>query len=95
MLFNYILKKTIITPPDSDDDTVTLGVVVAKDTPYTTANLDGREDFKQLIQKEYNEIYNNMKKNHGFYIGIYGTGNLSKEKVVSKKSNEDKKQYVS
>ena len=41
------------------------------------------------MQKEYNDIYNSVKEYHGFYIGRYETGDLSKDKVVSKKGNED------
>ena len=41
------------------------------------------------MQKEYNDIYNSVKQYHGFYIGRYETGDLSKDKVVSKKGNED------
>ncbi len=46
-------------------------------------------DLKALMQKEYNDIYNSVKEYHGFYIGRYETGDLSKDKVVSKKGNED------
>ena len=46
-------------------------------------------DLKALMQKEYNDIYNSVKQYHGFYIGRYETGDLSKDKVVSKKGNED------
>ena len=46
-------------------------------------------DLKALMQKEYNEIYNSVKEYHGFYIGRYETGDLSKDKVVIKKGNED------
>ena len=46
-------------------------------------------DLKALMQKEYNDIYNSVKQYHGFYIGRYETGDLSKDKVVTKKGNED------
>ncbi len=46
-------------------------------------------DLKALMQKEYNDIYNSVKEYHGFYIGRYETGDLSNDKVVSKKGNED------
>ena len=46
-------------------------------------------DLKALMQDEYNDIYNSVKQYHGFYIGRYETGDLSKDKVVSKKGNED------
>ncbi len=46
-------------------------------------------DLNALIQKEYNDIYNSVKQYHGFYIGRYETGDLSKDKVVIKKGNED------
>ena len=46
-------------------------------------------DLKALMQKEYNDIYNSVKEYHGFYIGRYETGDLSKDKVVIKKVNED------
>ena len=52
-------------------------------------NLQNSTDFKNLMQKEYNDIYNSVKEYHGFYIGRYETGDLSKDKVVSKKGNED------
>ena len=52
-------------------------------------NLKNATDLKNLMQKEYNEIYNSVKEYHGFYIGRYETGDLSKDKVVSKKGNED------
>ena len=46
-------------------------------------------DLKSLIQREYNDIYESIKKYHGFYIGRYETGNLSQDRVVSKRGNED------
>ena len=46
-------------------------------------------DLKALMQKEYNDIYNSVKEYHGFYIGRYETGDLSNDKLVSKKGNED------
>ena len=52
-------------------------------------SLKNSTDFKNLMQKEYNEIYNSVKEYHGFYIGRFETGDLSKEKVVSKKGNDD------
>ena len=52
-------------------------------------NLQNATDLKNLMQKEYNDIYNSVKEYHGFYIGRYETGDLSKDKVVSKKGNED------
>ena len=52
-------------------------------------SLKNATDLKNLMQKEYNEIYNSVKEYHGFYIGRYETGDLSKDKVVSKKGNED------
>ena len=52
-------------------------------------SLKNATDLKTLMQKEYNEIYNSVKEYHGFYIGRYETGDLSKDKVVSKKGNED------
>ncbi len=52
-------------------------------------NLKNATDLKNLMQKEYNEIYNSVKEYHGFYIGRYETGDLSKDKVVIKKVNED------
>ena len=52
-------------------------------------NLQNSTDFKNLMQKEYNDIYNSVKEYHGFYIGRYETGDLSKDKVVSKKGNDD------
>ena len=52
-------------------------------------SLKNATDLKALMQKEYNEIYNSVKEYHGFYIGRYETGDLSKDKVVSKKGNED------
>ena len=52
-------------------------------------NLQNATDLKALMQKEYNDIYNSVKEYHGFYIGRYETGDLSKDKVVSKKGNED------
>ena len=52
-------------------------------------NLQNATDLKALMQDEYNDIYNSVKQYHGFYIGRYETGDLSKDKVVSKKGNED------
>ena len=52
-------------------------------------NLQNATDLKALMQKEYNDIYNSIREYHGFYIGRYETGDLSKDKVVSKKGNED------
>ena len=52
-------------------------------------SLKNATDLKALMQKEYNEIYNSVKEYHGFYIGRYETGDLSKDKVVIKKGNED------
>ena len=52
-------------------------------------SLKNATDLKTLMQKEYNDIYNSVKQYHGFYIGRYETGDLSKDKVVSKKGNED------
>ncbi len=46
-------------------------------------------DLKALMQDEYNDIYNSVKEYHGFYIGRYETGDLSKDKVVIKKGNTD------
>ena len=52
-------------------------------------SLKDATDLKDLMQKEYNDIYNSVKEYNGFYIGRYETGDLSKDKVVSKKGNED------
>ena len=52
-------------------------------------SLQNATDLKALMQKEYNDIHNSVKEYHGFYIGRYETGDLSKDKVVSKKGNED------
>ena len=52
-------------------------------------SLKNETDFKNLMQDEYNDIYNSVKEYHGFYIGRYETGDLRQDKVVSKKGNED------
>ena len=52
-------------------------------------NLTTGANLKALMQREYNDIYESVKEYHGFYIGRYETGDLSKGKVVSKRGNED------
>lgn len=44
---------------------------------------------EELYQQEYNRLVSSIIKNKGFYIGRYESGNLSKEKVVSKPEVED------
>ncbi len=52
-------------------------------------SLTTSKDLKDLMQMEYNNIYNSVVKYHGFYVGRYETGDLSLNNVSSKKGNTD------
>ena len=76
-------EPDIVTGDDNDTNNLnTINTILG-------ISLKNATDLKNLMQKEYNEIYNSVKQYHGFYIGRYETGDLSKDKVVSKKGNED------
>ena len=59
-----------------------------------STSLANAQDLKELMQIEYNNIYESIAKYHGFFIGRYETGNLydnstknkSEAPVVSKKN---------
>ena len=46
-------------------------------------------EFLMQLEKEFDNMLNSIEKYGGFYIGRYESGDLSKEKVVTKKGNTD------
>ena len=46
-------------------------------------------EFKTQLQTEFKEMIDSVKTYGGFFIGRYETGNLSQEKAVVQKNNED------
>lgn len=52
-------------------------------------NIKIMHDLLNQLEKEFNSMIESVEKYGGFYIGRYETGNLSKEKVVVIKGNND------
>ncbi len=50
-------------------------------------------NFQNKLQEEYNDFYNSIKENKGFYIARYESGDLDKDNIVSKKDNTNIQGY--
>lgn len=68
----------------SEYDAVTDNLKQAGMPDTTTA-----QNFKEQLQKEFENMIESVKTYGGFYIGRYETGNLSKTKAVVQKYNTD------
>lgn len=47
------------------------------------------DEFKRYLEEDFNAMIDSIKKYKGFFIGRYETGNLSQEKAVIVKNNND------
>ena len=77
-------EPSIVTGTGSEYDNVA--------SNYTKAGIAGitnAEEFKAQLQSEFELMRQSVEKYHGFYIGRYETGDLSKTKAIVAKGNND------
>lgn len=93
---NYTAKTYRFRYDDATNDKVVTELQTASyyKEPDIVSQYDGTDSdnvgiTKELMQEEYNKMIESVIKNNGFYIGRYESGDLSKEKAVTKRGNTD------